>query len=194
MSSSRSSCSEMDMMMDLSAMISATMSRISSRAASWSMVASWLRSIESISALKMADLVWKYSLSRCAASGLRTSMTSSLRFAGSGERSNSVRAAGTTGATGGRGAGMLAPGVLPPKLVRLPNIRGLSGALLQERGELEARLAGGAFRRGAAGDVHADGAEHLVGAVVGGDFGDHLAVIGRSAEGLRVETELAEQL
>ena len=52
------------MTIDLSAMISATMSRISSRAASCSMVASWLRSIESISALKIADLVWKYSLSR----------------------------------------------------------------------------------------------------------------------------------
>ena len=47
------------MTMDLSAMISATMSRISSRAAWLSIVASWLRSMESISALKMADLVWK---------------------------------------------------------------------------------------------------------------------------------------
>src|SRR5665213_673614 len=64
MSSSRSSCSEIDITIDLSAMISATISRISSRAASWSIVASWLRSIESIRALKIADLVWKYSLSR----------------------------------------------------------------------------------------------------------------------------------
>ena len=45
------------MMIDLRAMISATMSRISSRAATWSMVASWLRSMESIRALKIADLV-----------------------------------------------------------------------------------------------------------------------------------------
>jgi hypothetical protein len=93
------------------------------------MVASWLRSIESIRALKIADLVWKYSLSRCADSGPRTSTTSSLRglvtTLSTDRCTISVRAAGMdAGAEGtGRGASWTL-GVLPPKVVRLPNMGG----------------------------------------------------------------------
>ena len=52
----------------------------------------------------------------------------------------------------------------------------------------------GRFGRRAAGDVHADGAEDVVDAVVGRDFGEHLAVVGGGAEGRGVERDLAEQL
>src|SRR3569833_2782740 len=204
MSSSRSSCSEIDMTIDLSAMISATMSRISSRAASCSMVASWLRSMESIRALKIADLVWKYSLSRAIASAERTSTMSSLRrrltAASITGRGTSARTAGgvawTAVAAGGglacgRGASA-APGVLPPDGWRLPNIAGHRE--LQERRELEATALADGLRRRAAGDVHTDGAEDVVGTIVGCHLGEHLAVVGGGAEGRGIEADLAEQL
>src|SRR3569833_1786361 len=204
-SSSRSSCSEIDITIDLSAMISATMSRISSRAASWSMVASWLRSIESIRALKIADLVWKYSLSRWIASAERTSTISSLRrrftaasTTGLGTSTRAGTGAVVTtpikGALGcGRGASA-APGVFPPKERHKPNISGLLE--LQQRTELQAaapRL-GCCLGRGTAGHVHADHAEDLIGPVVRRDLGEHLAVVCSRPERRRVEGDLAEQL
>jgi hypothetical protein len=82
-----------------------------------------------MSALKIADLVWKYSLSRAAASGERTSTISSLRARPTLISAGVVRRAvisrgGGGGATCGRaGATVWAPGVLPPKVCRLPNIR-----------------------------------------------------------------------
>src|SRR5689334_14844167 len=129
------------------------------------MVASWLRSIESIRALKIADLVWKYSLSRWIASAERTSTISSFRRRlmaasttglGTSTRvgAGADRAELTAGALGcGRGASA-APGVLPPKVWRLPNISGLLE--LQQRAELEAAALGCRFRRRAAGYMHAD--------------------------------------
>ncbi|MNL44980.1 hypothetical protein D3C87_1675920 [compost metagenome] len=118
------------MTIDLSAMISPTMSRISSRADCCSIVASWLRSMESIRALKMADLVWKYSLSRCTSTGLRTSSTSSVvRWRDAMPSLSELRrGAGCAGAGSGRaglGIGRATsptPGVLPPNVVRLPNM------------------------------------------------------------------------
>src|SRR3569623_2150750 len=204
-SSSRSSCSEFDLTIDLSAMISATMSRISSRAASCSMVASWLRSIESIRALKIADLVWKYSLSRVIASALRTSTISSLRrrvMAASTTGLGTSARAGTAGTAAdppvageglacGRG-GSAAPGVLPPNDCRLPNISGLLE--LQERGQLgRLALAAHLWRRPAC-HVHADDAEDVVDAVVGRNLGEHLAVVGRGTVGGRIEWNLTQQL
>jgi hypothetical protein len=58
MSSSSSSCSAIDITMFLIAMISLTISRISSRADSPSSLASWARSIASIRAPKMVALTW----------------------------------------------------------------------------------------------------------------------------------------
>jgi hypothetical protein len=56
MSSSSSSCSAIDITIFLIAMISLTMSRISSRADSLSSLASWARSIASIRAPKIVAL------------------------------------------------------------------------------------------------------------------------------------------
>jgi hypothetical protein len=58
MSSSSSSCSAIDITTFLRAMISLTMSRISSRAASASSRESWERSMASIKAPKIMLLVW----------------------------------------------------------------------------------------------------------------------------------------
>src|SRR4051812_34377737 len=134
------------------------------------------------------------------ASAERTSTMSSLR---SRLTAASTTGLGTTWSTragmvdtplGGDGCGRgasAAPGVLPPKLCRLPNMSGLLE--LQERGQLDAGPLAGRLGSGAAGDVHADGAEHVVGAIVGGDFSDHLAVVGGGAEGGGVERDRAQQ-
>src|SRR6185437_11638452 len=181
---------------DLSAMISETMSRISSRAATWSMVASWERSIESISALKIADLVWWYSLSRAIASGLRTSTTSALACGRLLSGAGRGAAAGSGRAAAGAGLGVAAvPAVLPPKLVRLPNMRLPSGLLelLEKAGQRQIARLAGHFRQRAAGHVQRDRPVDIVAAIIGGHLGNHLPVIGRRAEDRRIERDLAQQ-
>src|SRR6185437_2513582 len=165
------------------------------------MVASWERSIESIRALKMADLVWWYSLSRAIASGLRTSITSSAprsRAAASG-----VARGATSVARGATGAGLgdsATAGALPPKLVRLPNMVPLPFqgsrplALLEQIRKLQAaRLAPG-FGGAAPHHVHGDRPIDFVAAVVGRNFGNHLPVVGCRSEDGGIERDLAQQL
>src|SRR5690606_6369604 len=92
-------------------------------------------------------------------------------------------AAAGAGLSTGRG-GWATPGVLPPNVVRLPNMDIVlvpcpSGPLPEQGRQAEQA---GRPRRAmadlAAGDLHADGGKHFVGLAVGRDLGDHLAVIG----------------